>query len=82
MASILYKKENGKVISERVNPLEVAGLLDKGWFGSKELADADDNETGKLSNDEIREAAKEAGIENWETARIATLKKKIANEQD
>lgn len=77
MSAILYKRENDKVISERVNAVDVAHLLDNGYFASEELASADSNETGKLSNDEIRDAAKEAGIEDWETARIATLKKKL-----
>lgn len=82
MSAILYKLVGGEVAEERVNPLDVANLLENGYFVSPDLAKADTNESGKLSNDEIRAAAKEAGIEDYETARIATLKKKLKNEQD
>lgn len=80
MSAILYKKVDGEVISERVNPLRVSHLLENGYFASADEADADTNETGKLSNDEIRDAAKEAGIENYEKAQIKTLKKKLGYE--
>lgn len=82
MSAILYKLVDGELKQERVNPLDVANLLENGYFASPELAKVDKNESGKLSNDEIREAAKAAGIEDYETARIATLKKKLKNEQD
>jgi hypothetical protein len=82
MAAILYKLADGEVIEERVMATDVHNLLDSGYFASPELAKADTNESGKLSNDEIRQAAKDAGIPKWDTARIDTLKKKLANEQD
>jgi hypothetical protein len=39
--------------------------------------DIDTDGDGKVENNEIREAAKEAGISEWKTARIKTLKKKL-----
>lgn len=82
MSAILYRKVDGEVVEERVNPVRVHNLLNSGYFASKELAEADGNESGKLSSDEIREAAKAAGIEKWDTARISTLKKKLADGED
>ena len=82
MSAILYRKVDGEVVEERVNPVRVHNLLNCGYFSSKELAEADGNESGKLSSDEIREAAKAAGIEKWDTARISTLKKKLADGED
>lgn len=82
MSAILYKLVNGEVEQERVNPADVSNLLENGYFASPDMAKADKNESGKLSNDEIRAAAKEFGIEDYETARTATLKKKLKNEQD
>jgi hypothetical protein len=37
----------------------------------------DTNDSGKLSSDEVRQAAKEAGIDGWEKKRINTLKKEL-----
>jgi hypothetical protein len=81
MSAILFKLVDGEVVQESVNPLDVANLLDNGYFASPEMAKADTNETGKLSNEEIRAAAKAAGIANADKAQIKTLKKKL-NEQD
>lgn len=81
MSAILYKRVDGEVKEFRVDAVRVNALLQDGYFASHDLADADSNETGKLSNEEVREAAKEAGISNWKTAKIDTLKKKL-NEQD
>jgi hypothetical protein len=69
----------------------VASMLANGWAVSREAFDnakvdapeikaptkeeADTNKTGKLSNQEVREAAKKAGIEGWETTRIKNLKR-------
>lgn len=81
MSAILYKRVDGEVKEYRVDPIRVNALLQDGYFASPDLADADANESGKLSNEEVRQAAKEAGIQNWKTAKIDTLKKKL-NEQD
>ena len=37
----------------------------------------DTNKSGKLSSNEVREAAKAAEIEGWENKRISTLKKAL-----
>lgn len=59
---------------------------DKGWGSPWEILEEskkpafekiDKNESGALSVEEVREAAKEAGIEGWETKRIKTLKKEL-----
>lgn len=39
--------------------------------------EADTNGTGKLSSEEVRAAAKIAGIEDYDKKRIATLKKEL-----
>lgn len=80
MSAILYKLVDGELTKERVNPVDVANLLENGYFASPDLAKADTNETGKLSNEEIRAAAKEAGIANADKAQIKTLKKKLGHE--
>lgn len=64
---------------------ELDEAINDGWCSMPDLSDSkeaikekvDTNKSGKLSNDEIREAAKKAGIENWEKARISTLKKSL-----
>ena len=78
MATILFKDgESARFQTERVN-----GALSAGWSVTDEpvaptFEEADTNHTGKLSADEVRSAAKEAGIEYWETARIKTLKREL-----
>ena len=42
------------------------------YFPTKE--EADTNKTGKLSNKEVRQAAKLAGIEDWQKIRVGKLK--------
>jgi hypothetical protein len=42
-----------------------------------EFKEVDTNGSGKLSNKEIRAAAQNMGIEDYDTARIATLKEKM-----
>ncbi len=39
--------------------------------------EVDTNNSGKLSTEEVREAAKKEGIEGWESKRIKTLKKEL-----
>lgn len=51
--------------------------IDQDSDGEISKDEADTNETGKLSVKEIRAAAEEAGIEDFASARIATLKAKL-----
>jgi hypothetical protein len=44
---------------------------------SPTFKEVDTNKSGALSVDEVREAAKEAGVEGWDTKRIKTLKKEL-----
>ena len=64
---------------------QLHAMLDAGWVNCpKKLTDsgtvaptkaeADTNNSGKLRSSEVREAAKQAGIEGFDTKRIATLK--------
>ncbi len=67
------------------------GEPDPGWFFSPEDAykeidnglQKEENEAKEeekeMSNEEIRTAAKDAGIENFDKARIGTLKEKLKN---
>lgn len=69
-----------------VKPKQLQSHLDAGWslddpsFVEVSFDDIDANGSGKLSTDEVREAAKEAGIEGWETKRIKTLKSELGVE--
>lgn len=83
MAAILYRIVDGEVKAERVNACDVANLLENGYSASPDFPtkqEADTNGSGKLSNEEIRAAAKEAGLENWEKGRIKTLKEALGYE--
>lgn len=60
-----------------VSAQEVDEYLSKGYFKTPEEVAADLNDSGKLSNEEIRQAARDAGIDNWEKARINTLKEAL-----
>ena len=77
MATILYCPL-GKL--ERCNPLDVAQLIKNGYSTSpeqsKKKAEIDTNGTGKLSDAEIKAAAKDAGIKIGRKS-IATLKKEL-----
>ena len=63
-----------------VSPSQIDQYLGMGWFKSIDEAEADKNDSGKLSNEEIRLAAREAGIDNWETGRIKGLKEALGYE--
>jgi hypothetical protein len=75
MSVVIYK--DGK--QELCNPIDLQNLLDSGYSLTEKTPTqkADTNNSGKLSTDEVRAAAKEAGIENWETGKIKTLKSKL-----
>lgn len=74
----LFKGEPCEIV--KVSARQVDDYKAQGWFGSLDEANADANESGKLSNEEIRQAAKEAGLDNWETGRIKGLKEALGYE--
>ena len=81
MACYLYKLKDGVPVKEEVDPLQVSSLLDLGYRSTEEeLITGDLNGDGELTNDEVREMAKDAGIDKWETSRISTLKKALGYE--
>lgn len=80
MATILFTTVDGEVVSERCNAVDVDHLLKNGYATSEDAllkAKAiDTNDSGKLSDAEIKTAAKEAGIKIGRKS-IATLKKEL-----
>lgn len=81
IADIDYYLERGYVKNPKdlyQAALDPDGNEPTGEIPTREEADL--NNSGKLSNTEVREAAKKAGIDDWETARIKTLKDKLGYE--
>lgn len=80
MSVILYKYYNSKIVSEKCEPVNIDELLKSGYATSPDALvkqkKADTNNSGKLSDSEIKEAAKEAGIKIGRKT-IATLKKEL-----
>lgn len=56
----------------KIDASSVDYYIENGW--SKEWPIKEEVKKTDQSNDDIREAAKEAGIDGWETKRISTLK--------
>tara|TARA_R100000544_G_scaffold17462_1_gene8344 strand:- start:2389 stop:2646 length:258 start_codon:yes stop_codon:yes gene_type:complete len=83
MATILYTKVNGEIVQEFCDPIMVHELLKNGYATSEEALSKkesiDTNGSGKLSDAEIKAAAKEAGIRIGRKS-IATLKKELGVE--
>ena len=79
MTCFVYRKdESGKIVKEEAYAHDVANLLLRGYKSMPEdFLEGDLNDDGEVTNDEVRLAAKEAGIEKWDTARISTLKGKL-----
>lgn len=87
MSVCTYKNINGEIACELVTVELLEGQLGGGWKLSEEelkedyvpitQEDADTNNSGKLSADEIRQAAKNAGIDGWENKRIKTLEAEL-----
>ena len=77
MSVILFKLVDGKPEKELCNPLLIDELLKSGYSVSPDKllnqAKADTNNTGKLSDAEVKEAAKLAGIKVGRKS-IKTLK--------
>lgn len=80
MSCILYCYVGDKIESVRVNGAEVGDLLTKGYTSSPEQLtkrkEVDTNNTGKISDAEVKAAAKEAGIKIGRKS-IKTLKKEL-----
>jgi hypothetical protein len=87
----LYREGNSHIengieceirLFSRGDPLSFVGT--DGWCKSPEDINkdnkTDDDKGSGYTSDEIRELAKEAGIEGWDTKRIHTLKE-VLNEQ-
>lgn len=90
MAVILYREGNEtevsgvKCISKRFDPFQYHQAIKDGWvvdpselYRAPTFEEADTNNSGKLSVEEIRQAAKEAGIDGWEKGRISRLKREL-----
>jgi len=58
----------------------VDSYLNKGYVKNILELKADKNKSGKLSNSEIRQAAKDFGLDNWEKGRIKSLKEALGYE--
>lgn len=87
MATWLHKKlENGEIDSVLIDPKSIKSyhlngyVFDESGVCAPTQEEADTNNSGKLSSEEIREAAKKAGIEGYEKKRISTLKKELGYE--
>lgn len=82
MAVIIYK--DGE--TTKVEPKYLQDHLNVGWSLTKEpviepvpIEEIDTNQSGKLSNKEIREAAQKAGIVDWDKKRISNLLKELGH---
>ena len=58
----------------------VDSYLKQGYVKNILELKADKNKSGKLSNSEIRKAAKESGVDHWEKGRIKSLKEALGYE--
>lgn len=83
MSTVLYKLVNGKPERELVEALDVGRLLKSGYATTPEklikAKEIDTNNTGKLSNSEVKAAAKKAGI-SIKNKKISALKKELGCE--
>lgn len=83
MAVHTYKKVKGEIVSELIAAESLEGQLAAGWTVDKSdletptKSEADTNNSGKLSPDEVRQAAKEAGIDDYDKKRIKTLEAEL-----
>lgn len=95
MAIVLYRKGDSHVVrgvaceASRFEVSSLKNALAAGWVVDPSQIDkaptkekADTNNSGKLSVDEVRAAAKEAGIEGYDKKRIKTLKAELGYEED
>jgi len=76
MAVWVHRDIDGELKSELIPAEFLDGHLESGWSVVKPGSETTDIEVD-LSSEEVREAAKEAGLEGWETKRIGTLKAEL-----
>ena len=76
MAIVLFRKnDTGEIESQVVNEYGFKQYFDAGWV----LDAASLTENKKSSEEEIRLAAKDAGIKSWHLKSIDTLKKALSH---
>tara|TARA_R110002020_G_scaffold467655_1_gene691384 strand:+ start:18696 stop:18944 length:249 start_codon:yes stop_codon:yes gene_type:complete len=80
MSCLLYRLIDGEVVSERVKGEDVGSLLTQGYSSSIEQLKvrdaADTNDSGKLSDAEVKQAAMKAGLKIGRKS-IKTLKNEL-----
>lgn len=80
MSCLLYRLVDGEIITERVKGEDVGQLLTQGYSSTpnqlKAREEADTNGSGKLSDAEVKEAARVAGIKIGRKS-IKTLKSEL-----
>ena len=79
---VFHRNDNGDIEDNWIRPSFLRKYLEAGHVvDPDELAptfeEADTNDTGKLSVEEVRAAAKMAGIRNWHNKKIDNLKKEL-----
>ena len=75
MATWLFRKNEGEIESILIDAKYVPDHINGGWcFDKESLEETDESD---LTPTEIRELAKDADIEGWETKRINTLKSEL-----
>lgn len=74
MATWVHRRKGAGIESVLIDALDVHHHINSGWCFSKDDLTVKEEDSGKLSNKEIRAAAKEAGIEDWKKARVNKLK--------
>ena len=84
MSIILFKETDGEWEDGRFEVSQMHHLLQAGWVTNKEPIVEEDPAPllEDLPNEEIRELAKAAGIENWDDAHMKTLIAKLRELKD
>jgi len=80
--SVFVYKDGSKLL---IPPQQLQEHLGAGWSVTEEPVaptkeEADTNDTGKLSNKEVRAAAEKSGIAGFDTKRIKALKVELGYE--
>lgn len=77
MASILYRLVDGKTEEVYVEYNQYESHISAGWSPDEPGAKKEEPKKEQSEDEKVRAAAKEAGIEGWDTKRIATLRKAL-----